>query len=235
MAKYQVFYQVYPNCPDATDLSKFRARISFYFSSFAGLLAIASVIIFAVCAFDLFSGFYWSDFLYALLFLISSAALSFYAFFIFPAKTDYDCSKLVVRNMLQNYPLEEKSQHLNKIKNKFKEEIINSAKKYWLFFCSGSVLLVGVIGIIQGIISLCSEQGGWILLVCSACGSVLTVVISLFLYSRSVNPRSRFSRNTTKSAMSPRAVSSSQINYCKKCGAKISSDSVFCSQCGHKL
>lgn len=141
---------------------------------------------------------------------------------------------------------------------KNRKQRAKTAKKFFLLFISGILVLSGTIGVIVAITSLCNDGTGLILFLCCLLEILTIVLISILLYRKNegigpiklyINKEKLFEiNNLTDSVSVSQATISSQANniagtveqsifeqgflFCHKCGKKLPSDSAFCSSCG---
>ena len=223
-------YQNYPNYPRATRYSKLVASSDTLVTLFLGWLSIGVVIAFLIYTFSFFENYNWNEFLHVIAITIAAAIADIYFFAIHPKNTECDIMVIVAEDGNHNLPKPVVQQYCENLRNENKKANIKIFIRMFLIFLVGLSGAVALIATIKSVYLLCHKADVTLLL----SGSVFATVVFALLLFRMLRSSSRKAHaKTTPSNKEPLA--SEEVAFCRKCGAKVLSDSVFCTKCGIKV
>ncbi len=230
-------YQNYPNCPRATEYSRSAESASAYGGMLIGPLTIGAVIAVLVCTFSFFENYNWSDFLGAIVFSIVVAIIDFYFFVIRPNNTRCEIKIILTEESSRNYPPEVVKQFCENLRKENKKENKKAFSHFFRVFIASLFATISLIAAIKGVYFLCHKNGGLFLFL----GAVVSLCVFSFSIWRLVNKQSSASNSKVPQKtdemvkVDSKQSKTDDIAFCRKCGAKILSDSVFCEKCGTKV
>lgn len=234
--KIRYTYQNYPNCPRATEYSESAESSAAYEGLFIGPLSIGAVIAFLICTFSFFGNYNWGEFLGAIAFTIAVAIIDFYFFVIRPNNTQCEINVILAEDSNRNLPASVVQQFCKNLRKENKKKNTEAFINFFLIFLVSLFDAVSLIATINGVFFLCHKEGGLFLFL----GGVVAIGVFSCLIWHLVSGHSK-KPNTSKVSVSkepsdtPSASESGDITFCRKCGAKVLSDSVFCAKCGTKV
>ena len=230
-------YQKYPNCPRATEYSQSAESSAAYGGMLIGPLSIGAVIAFLICSFSFFGNYHWGEFLGAIAFTVVVAIIDFYFFVIRPNNTQCEIKVILTEDGNRNLPASVVQQFCENLRKENKKENTKAFTSFFLIFLVSLSGAIALIATIKGVYFLCHKEGGAFLLL----GGIAAIGILAYLLWRLLSdplpkpatPPAPVSKEQTETA--PSTSESGDIAFCRKCGAKVLSDSVFCAKCGTKV
>ena len=149
--RFTVWYKVYPDCPQATDLSKTRELIRSYLSLFAGIGSLAVLIFYFVGIFEFYEKLNYATYLRALAMALPTAAVDVYLFGLHGTLTNWKCESYVLKEQFRDIPPAQLVEMLQLHKMSYTNEMKRVALTFSLFTCTGLFGSLSLIGIWYGI------------------------------------------------------------------------------------
>jgi hypothetical protein len=246
MARHTVFYTAYPNCPEATEYSRSRALASFYMGGLVSIGSIGSVIWFISATVSLFSDLVYLEFLKSLGLIIFVSLIDLYYFVFRNIITTRECTKIVANSCKDQFSSTQIDNYIRHLKAQSHAEMKMSSIRYLLFFFGGLFASVSGVGIIMGINFMCHRGSPPTILVFSILSFGIVAVVFLLLYKKILHKEALASQQMQNSSeqkfqeakKSTGIVVDSntdKMHFCRKCGAVVLPDSIYCAKCGMKL
>lgn len=258
MAKIYYTYKSFPNSLQATEYSRERERSAVYLRGMVGILSLGAIVMFLICTFYLFSNGDWENFLSAMFFTILIAFLDAYVFILYDNNTQCNLKIILfeeeatknfysLKEQMQTLDSEKRKAELSALKRQFiaERELFKKAnrhknliflKKYFLFFFLGMFLSISIIGIIQGVVSLNSNESAISVLLFSIFGFL--AFCCLIVYNLPVGKQwfnMIFKKKNHLTDNGKQQYNNDGNLFCRKCGTRLLNDSVYCNKCGAKV
>ena len=231
----QYTYQNFPNCPRATEYSRYAESQTAGMGYIAILLSFGAIITFVINTISFFGSYDWLKFVGGLAFIIAAASMDFYVYVIRPNNTSYDIKIILLEENCKDLPDINVQEYCELLKKENRETNIEDFLSIFPIFLFALFDSIALIAGIKGVYFLCHRTGGLILLVVS----IIALCIFSFLIWLFINqPFTRSNSNKKKSGQSNKKISTTpndNIVFCRKCGAKVLPDSKFCSECGEQI
>lgn len=232
--KIRYTYQQYPNCPRATEYSKSAESTAAYLGMLIGPITFFEFFGFLFCTFSFFGNYNWEEFITVIVFAIVVAIIDFYYFVIRPNNTQCEIKVILTEESNRNLPKTAVQQFCEKLREENKN---NNKEEFTKFFCIFLACLfdaVAVIATIKGVYFLFNMENSWFLFLG---GIVATCCLSYIIYVLLRGPtyQSASTIPVSNTVAADNTDTNENIEYCRKCGTKVLSDSIFCSKCGTKL
>lgn len=230
MAKHTVYYLSYSSSKAATAYSRDSAVTGTYVGGICIMLCIGALIWYGYGTVDLFSGTDYYDYINYIASLVSLWIMSrwfLYFFRIRDSAVDRHCKIIIIRENPRNLPEELVKELEEEIKKEGEEEKKKEKKAFNNLFYPLLIIGTAIIGGIYSIYEFYHNRSGLVEIIIA---SVILIVgiVTLIICVRP--PREE------KKIMHENNISSEDsFFFCRKCGAKILSDSVFCSCCGNEI
>lgn len=235
-------YQNYPNCPRATEYSKSAEEFSATFSVLIGWCTLGAVVFFLIHTFVFFESYDWKPFLEAIGAIVGMGIIDFLMLFVRPNCTNTQVQIILLEESHVDLPIAEVSKALRKE---------NRRENWWAFKFFFSVFTlalldtVSLIATIKGAFFLYNhsrDNALPFLLIAAFALCVFSLALWFLLHkpaTASNKPKkgnaNRENKPQKKHDNANPSKDAESILYCRKCGAKLLPDSIFCAHCGTKV
>lgn len=204
---------------------------------FIGPLSFVAVIVFLPSTFSFFGNYNWGEFLEAIAFTLVVATIDFYSFVIHRNNTQCEIKIILAEDSNHNLPSFVVQQFCENLRKENKKTNKKACTRFFLVFWVGLSDAIALIAAVKGVYFLCHSEGGLFLLL----SGIIAIIVLSYLFWRLLSSSTH--KPTTKPAHVRKKLSETALNtaekgdiaFCRKCGAKVFSDSVFCTKCGIKV
>jgi len=239
MAKYNISYRAYPSSAEATNYSMNRATFGFYVGGIISLFILGSIFYYIVGVISLFAGFDYLFYLKSLGVFLAASLVALYFFMLRERITERNCRLIILREYAEDKgATPDEIKYLeSQVKAQSRTDLIGFAKSFYLVFIPAVISGTGLIGCATSVLRLCHKKGGLIGLIVSL---IILIAATIYYIARYVphdrhpkeNKKMRLTKDSPKETPNSASV---EIAFCRKCGAKVYSDSIFCAKCGCKI
>lgn len=237
MAHYTISYLSYANSQKATEYSKYRATQGFYTRALSAIACFFACLFYISFLSMIFTYNEPAAFFVGILGISFATAMYLYAFHIRDEITKYRCESIILEESEDVSSLDREI-YLKEKKREIKQSLIKRIVSILYYVYSIAIGLYLVSGVIAGIVRIVNGKT-CVTLVYYIIGLIVGI-ITFFWARGEVDSFCRVSalNEVSDSLNNSEIVKSDEpkaMFYCRKCGASIPRDSLFCPECGERV
>lgn len=236
MARYTISYLSYPNSKKATEYSQYRATQGFYSRGIAGIASFFAAFFYLGMQFYIFEENEPLAFFAGIAGLTVAFIMYFYAFHIREERTKYKCERIILDES-NEIPFQDQETYLKEKRKQIKQTLVEEAVSSAFYVYSIAIGIFLILGVIFGIVHIVNGKS-CATLVFFIAGLIIGIIV--FIYAREEFAYYDYTIDFEKAD----SLNTSDYNgirtiketfFCRKCGATIPRDSVFCPECGEQV